>query len=140
VVLAMMALTVSLMGTGFAFGRSAGGQGPTTAAAAVTWEKVDLKNGWAYADYDSFHVAWYKDSDGNVHLRGSLFDGGSGTVAFKLPAAARPDHTVWLSVYAVNGSTGGIYILPTGQVYPFDDNGDANVISYTSLDGVTYST
>jgi hypothetical protein len=139
VVLAMIALTVSLTGTGFAFGRNAGDPATAKAAAAVTWHNLTLKNGWAYAGYNSYHAAWFKDADGFVHLRGSLFDGTSGEAAFRLPSSARPNKTVWLQVYAINGSSGGLEILPSGKAFPFDDNSDVNVIGYTSLDGLTFA-
>jgi hypothetical protein len=135
-VLALLALTVSLSGTGFAFGRGASDQA-STAAAAVQWHALTLRSGWVYADYDSYHAAYYKDSGGVVHLRGSLSSGTTGA-AFRLPLAARPSHTLWLSVYALNGSTGGLEIVPAGWAYAFDDNSNANVSGYTSLDGISF--
>jgi hypothetical protein len=42
------------------------------------------------------------------------------------------------SVYAFNGSTGGLEIVPAGWAYAFDDNSNANVSAYTSLDGISF--
>jgi hypothetical protein len=53
---------------------------------------------------------------------------------------SEPKHTLWLSVYALNGSTGGLEIDPDGRAHVFDDSGsDTNVLGYTSLDGVTFT-
>jgi hypothetical protein len=135
-VLALLALTVSLSGAGLAFGRGASNQEPA-AAAAVQWHALTLKSGWVYAGSDSYHAAYYKDPGGVVHLRGSLSSGTTGA-AFRLPLAARPSHTLWLSVYAFQGSTGGLEILPNGWAYAFDDNSNVNVSGYTSLDGISF--
>ena len=138
-VLALLALTVSLSGAGLAFGRGASNQAPT-AATAVQWHALTLNNGWVYAGFDSYHAAYYKDAGGVVHLRGSL---SSGTpypaAAFRLPLGARPAHTVWVPLYAVNGSTGGLVIYPTGWAKAFDDSGtNSDVVGYTSLDGISF--
>jgi hypothetical protein len=138
-VLALLALTVSLSGMGLAFGRGASNQAPT-AAAAVHWHALTLQNGWVYAGFGSYHAAYYKDSGGVVHLRGSLSSGTPyPTAAFRLPLAARPVHTLWLTVYALSGASGGLVIYPNGQAKAFDDTGtNSDVIGYTSLDGISF--
>ena len=137
-VLALIALTVSLSGTGFAFGRSANNAQPQTVA--LTWHAITLKNGWVYADFGSYH-AQYSKSGGIVRLRGSLSSGSPyPAVAFRLPIAARPRHTLWLPVYALSGSSGGLEIDPDGRVKVFDDSGsNTDVTGYTSLDGISFS-
>ena len=137
-VLALLALTVSLSGTGFAFGRAASNQAPTSAA-AVQWHTLTLVNGWVYADYDSYHAGYYKDSGGIVHLRGSMSSGTPfPSAAFRLPLGARPAHPLWFPVYALNGAPGALAIYPTGWAKAFDNNGNANVTGFTSLDGVSF--
>ena len=138
-VLAVLALAVSLSGTGFAFGRSASNQQAQPQAVSVTWHALTLKNGWVYADYDSYHAGYYKDSGGIVHLRGSLAGGTAyPAVVFRLPVGARPNHTLWLPIYAVNGSSGGLEIDPDGRAKVFDDNSGSDVNGYASLDGISF--
>jgi hypothetical protein len=135
IALAVIALTVSIVGAGFAFGRTGGRE---QVMAPVTWHQLTLRNGWGYGENDSYHAAWYKDAGGIVHLRGSLAGGSPVDMAFRLPIAARPNRTLWLQVYAFNGSAGGLQVLPTGRAYAFDDSAGPGVTGYTSLDGVSF--
>jgi len=138
--LALIALTVSLSGTGFAFARSSSDQAVTPAAAA-SWHTLTLRNGWSYADFDSFHAAYFKDGNGVVHLRGSAAGGTDGAAVFQLPTGSRPKHTVWLTIYAFDGAAGGLEIKPTGKAFVFDTTGsDTDVLGYSSFDGVTFPT
>jgi hypothetical protein len=102
------------------------------------WHSLALLGGWAYGGFNSYHAAYYKDSGNVVHLRGSAAGGNPGDAVFRLPAAARPARTLWLQVYAIAGSSGGLKIQPDGQAFLFDDNSDNNVIGYTSFDGISF--
>ena len=138
--ISMLGLTLSLAGTGHA--ATASGARPAAPHAAPTslpaWHSLTLIGGWTYGDFGSYHAAFYKDSQNVVHLRGSLTSG-TGTNAFRLPKGDRPAHTLWLQVYALQGSSGGLEITPDGFASPFDPTGtDANVRGFTSLDGISF--
>jgi hypothetical protein len=78
----------------------------------------------------------YAISHGVVYLSGSL----EGTEAdpplgaLTLPRAARPKHSMFLTVYTFSGSTGTLVILPTGQL----DVYGSEAPSFTSLAGISY--
>lgn|SRR5262245_25295172 len=138
-VLATLALTMSLIGGGIAFGRGAAEH--RSSLAPVTWHRLDLLNGWTYGDFDTYHAAWYKDGGGIVHLRGSIMGGGEDLSAFRLPRSARPGHDLYLSVAAYDGSSGALLVLKDGNVIAFDDTSDnVNVTQFTSLDGLSFKT
>lgn len=146
----MIALVVSLGGTGHALTQTRGsavsagkvalaGYAPDAGMARLpAWHALHLTNGWHYAAFNSYQAAWYKDSGGVVHLRGSAKGGGIFSPVFRLPSWARPSRTLWLPVYAYQGSSGGLKIQPDGQAFLFDSAFGANVTKYASLDGVTF--
>jgi hypothetical protein len=84
--------------------------------------------------YGSGDPAVAVDSEGIVHLSGSMADGTSDSVAFVLPAADAPPATIYLNTYTVGGTTGGLVIEKNGDVIPFG----SDVSSYTSLAGITF--
>lgn len=108
------------------------GLGPTQAAkgnhqhsvvrSKDTWHKVGepnepgFLNSWASAGPGAF---FRKDAAGNVHLRGFVSGGASGTVAFILPVGYRP--TDWSEYLNAEGlgttNTMQISIASTGEVY-----------------------
>jgi hypothetical protein len=136
----MVALTLSLAGTGYAVTTDAAHPAAPAAAPAAlpAWHSLTLIGGWKYGGFSSYHAAFYKDSQNVVHLRGSLASG-TGRDAFRLPKGDRPAHILWLQVYAFQGSSGGLEIDPDGLASPFDDTGNnANVTHYTSLDGISF--
>ena len=102
------------------------------------WHGLTLSGGWRYGGFGSYHAAYYKDSGHVVHLRGSAASGSTTQAVFRLPPGARPSHTLWLAVYAFNGSSGGLEIRADGHAYLFDSNSGNNVRGYTSFDGVTF--
>jgi len=140
-VLSAIALFMALGGTGYALTQTDSAQpADQSAPASATlpaWHSLTLTGGWTYGGYDSYHAAYYKDSQKIVHLRGSAAGGGSSAPAFRLPLTARPSHTLWLQVYAVQGSSGGLQIEPSGKAFLFDDGGGM-VTAYTSLDGISF--
>jgi hypothetical protein len=72
-------------------------------------------NGWAVAFGHT--VRFRQDAAGNVHLRGVVNGGASGTSVFTLPVGMRPNQQTNIAVMA-NGSTGTatLAVMPTGLV------------------------
>ena len=106
--------------------------------ALPAWHNLTLTDGWTYGACGSYHAAYYKDPEGVVHLKGSASNGDSFQVVFRLPSGARPSHSIYLPVYASDGSPGGMEIDPDGRAHLYDTSGDANVKMYTSLDGISF--
>ena len=116
-----------------AFTSLAGVSFPT---AAITSHQLKLLNGWQSEQpiYRTGNPS-YAISHGVVYLSGSLSNSGSSVLAFKLPKAARPKHTMYISVYTNEGiSPGQVTILPQGEVDI--DGGNAN--GYTSLANISF--
>jgi hypothetical protein len=135
IVISLIALTFSLGGTGYALTSS-----PSSAAIAKpAWHNLKLTGGWKYGGFSSYKAAVYKDASGIVHLRGSAAGGSASKAVFTLPGADRPSHTLWLSIYAFNGSSGGLEIEHNGKAFVFDNSGsNGDVIGYSSFDGVSF--
>jgi hypothetical protein len=95
-----------------------------------------LKNGWASADptYGTGNPAAAIDSEGIVHLSGSLESGTTGDTAFVLPTADRPPSNIWIETYTFGGSTGYVFINPAGDVQPVG----TDAADYTNLAGITF--
>jgi hypothetical protein len=107
------------------------------AVTGVSWHTLSLLSGWQsdQGTYNSGNPSWAVKS-GVVYLSGSLHQPIAGFSEFAvLPAAARPAHSLVLPVYTVGGTTGDLYIQPTGQAFIFA-SGDAQ--AYTSLAGVSF--
>lgn len=106
------------------------------ARAGVTWHALALKNGW-----NSSQFRWntgdpsYAVRNGVVYLSGSLHQrvGGSDVFAV-LPAAARPTHDLYITVYTFDGTTGVLFIGTNGGMQAYA--GEAR--SFTSLAGVSF--
>jgi hypothetical protein len=139
--ISMLALTLSLAGTGNAVTTSGAHPAAQHAgpASLPAWHALTLLGGWKYGKFGSYHAAFYKDAQHVVHLRGSLAGGAVGANAFRLPKGDRPAHTLWLQVYAFDGSSGGLEITADGFASPFDPTTkDTEVSEYTSLDGISF--
>ena len=142
------ALVMSFGGAGYALSQASASPAAHKAVASRTpapavahlpaWHGLALTGGWTYGGFGSYHAAYYKDSGHVVHLRGSAASGSTSQAVFRLPRGARPSHTLWLLVYAFNGSSGGLEIRPDGHAFLFDDNSGNNVTGYTGFDGVTF--
>ena len=141
-VVACLALFVALGGTGYALTQpqeSTTSDGAAVARALPAWRNIRLLNGWQNGGWNSYQLSYYKDSGRVVHLRGSAATAGDPSLpAFVMPPGARPSHTLWLSVYAVNGQSGGLQIDPDGTAWLFDHYDDTLVSSYASVDGVSF--
>jgi len=106
------------------------------ASSPLGFSDVTLQNSWVSENstYGSGDPAVAVDSEGIVHLSGSMADGTSDSVAFVLPAADAPPATVYLNTYTIGGTTGSLVIKKNGDVTPFG----SDVSSYTSLAGITF--
>jgi hypothetical protein len=141
-ILSAIALFMALGGTGYALNQADGSQpanqSARSTAALPAWHSLTLTGGWTYGGYSSYHAAYYKDSQGVVHLRGSATSGSLSQAVFRLPLKARPSHTLWLPVYAYGGSAGGLEIDANGKAFLFDANSGTNVTGYSSFDGLSF--
>ncbi len=103
----------------------------------VTFHKLTLQNGWVSGQvpYDGGDPA-VGISNGIVYLSGSVRQPSPGPGPFaSLPPGYRPAHSLYLPVYALNGSEGSIEIDPDGLLYLF---GNASVSGYASLAGISF--
>ncbi len=103
---------------------------------AVKSHQVKLLNGWQ-SSQSTFGTGnpSYAISNGVVHLSGSMNSPGSSPLAFILPKAARPAHTLFISVYTIDGASPGLVeILPQGEV---DISGTGSA-GYTSLANISF--
>jgi hypothetical protein len=121
-------------------GQVGAGRGDARQRAVVTgvsWHTLSLLSGWqsSQGTYNSGDPSWAVKG-GVVYLSGSLHQPTAGFSEFAvLPAAARPAHSLVLPVYTVSGTTGDLYIQPTGEMFIFASS-DAQ--AYTSLAGVSF--
>jgi len=115
-IVACMALFAAVGGTTYAASAN-------SAASHITWTNAQLQHPWTWnSSSGEARPGYAKDSLGVVHLRGGLkvSAGCSGAVAFVLPTALRPSHTMGL---------GGVRIL---------SNGDVKGECASTLDGVSF--
>jgi hypothetical protein len=104
--------------------------------ASIKSHQVKLLNGWqsSQSQYDTGNPS-YAISNGVVYLSGSLHSTGNSVLAFILPKAARPTHTMAISMYTLDGFLPGqIEILPQGEV----DISGKYASGYTSLAGISF--
>ena len=106
------------------------------AGSPLSFSDVTLKNSWTSENsvYGTGDPAVAVDSEGIVHLRGSMADGASGSVAFVLPTADRPPADIYVNTYTNGGSTGYLYIEKNGDVLPIG----SDVSGFTNLAGITF--
>jgi hypothetical protein len=75
-----------------------------------------------------------------VHLSGVIAGGTNGTVAFTVPRAVRPAHSVEAPVVEGGGFIGIVSVNPDGIVIPVSaPSQTGSATDSTSLDEVTYS-
>ena len=105
-------------------------------AQAMAMSTLSLENGWQSSDSQ-----WgtgdpsYSVSNGMVYLSGSLHQPtGSNQVFGVLPPAAKPAHTLYLSVYTYNGTIGLLEIDTSGTMYAYFGGAQ----QYTSLAGISF--
>jgi hypothetical protein len=105
-------------------------------AKATAMSTLSLENGWQSSDaqYGTGDPS-YRVSNGMVYLSGSLNQPTSGNQVFGvLPPAARPAHTMYLSVYTFDGAIGLLEIDTNGNMLAYDGGAP----QYTSLAGVSF--
>jgi hypothetical protein len=106
--------------------------------AAVTWHNLTMLNGWKTGAFTSFHLSYYLDPNGVVHLRGSARIGNINGAVFQLPSGKgiRPSKILSMVVYTDTGPA-EMNIRPNGQAFLFNTGG-SNVLDFTSFDGVSF--
>lgn len=77
-----------------------------------------FQNGWANFGGAFSHAGFYKDSEGLVHLKGTLSGPGNGSTAFTLPAGYRPPEALFLPMAGGGPIAGNLIIGADGQVQP----------------------
>jgi hypothetical protein len=128
-----LALFMSMGGTGYAIGAAS-----HSAKASPDWHALSLTAGWQDGGFNTPTPAYYVDAQGVLHLRGDVINGSIHAPVFTLPKGARPAHTIFLSVFADNGESGGLTVNPNGKAFLRDNNSGALVSNWTSFDGVSF--
>ena len=116
--------------------------GGTAAAAAATstgvsWHRLSLINGWRSSAAAGTGNPRWAVKGGVVYLSGSLYQQtGTKQDAARLPRAARPSRTLFITVYTNGSTTGDLEIFPDGIIAVHGVAGNAR--AYTSLASVSY--
>jgi hypothetical protein len=129
--------------------------GPVPAIKAPeAWHEVgtsgepSFENGWNNSGGSLETVAFYKDREGVVHLKGGA-TGSNNMAIFSLPAGYRPASGKQLRIAAVCNCTGtdsntptpDAVSLPTGNLTIYGTSGFLSIgpaASFVSLDGITF--
>jgi hypothetical protein len=110
---------------------------------AAGWAALTLING--YTPYSGANPQYRIDGAGNVYLRGILASGNQNTVAFQLPAGARPGSKQDFASSGAVTANGSGWNIVLGFVQ-IDTNGNATIFQSTSsgtvvsvpLDGIVF--
>ena len=135
--LAVLALPVAVASV--AFGTGAASANTTAPATGITWHQLSAINGWhsAQQKYNTGNPRWAVNG-GVVYLSGSVLrSSGSSSLFAVLPPQARPSHTMWITVYTLNDTTGTLAITPSGKMFAYSTP-SANAPGYTSLAAVSF--
>ncbi len=105
-------------------------------AQAKAMSALSLENGWQSSEAQfSTGDPSYSVSNGMVYLSGSLSQSaGDNQVFGVLPPAARPAHTLYLSVYTFDGAIGLLEIDTNGNMLAYEGGAQR----YTSLAGASF--
>lgn len=138
---AALTSTVVTMGAivGAASASAATAQPAAPTLTGVTWHQLTPIDGWhsAQAHYGTGNPSWTVQK-GVVYLSGSVLQtSGTNEEIAVLPAAARPSHALYMTVYTLDDTQGFITIYPNGQVYA-SSSPYSNAQGYTSLAGISY--
>ena len=99
---------------------------------------VTLVNGWTNAPFSTSNAS-FRVLSGIVQLKGAIA-GGTTSLAFTLPAAARPSTTVYVPIDLCNSANGRLIIAPSGTVVVQAESSFSSAQCFTSLDGASYAT
>jgi hypothetical protein len=77
-----------------------------------------FENGWTNLNAGFSTAAFFIDSEGLVHLKGTLTAAAGGSVAFTLPEGYRPSKNLFLPMAAIGPVAGNLIINSTGGVVP----------------------
>jgi len=112
--------------------------GASFATSGSSFTPLTPLNGWTNAA--GFAKAGARDINGIVHLRGVITASSPTGEPFILPAAFRPNHTVYVPVSLCNASSGRLDIYPSGVVDVEAEGGTiSNAECGTSLDGAWFA-
>jgi hypothetical protein len=107
----------------------------------LVWHPLTLQNGWASAGSYFGTPSYAVSAQGIVYLKGAIGGGSSGSLAFTLPAGARPAGGVDLVAYGNAVSSVALWLGTDGGVYPQDDVDHAGSAgSFTGLSGLSFPT
>jgi hypothetical protein len=118
------ALTLPMLGAG-------------AAQATTTLTPLTLMNGWTL--YSGSSLPSVTTVAGIVHFKGAITTSGTNPVAFTLPAADRPDSTVYVPVDMCYATNGRLDIAPSGVVTVQAESDFSNAACFTSLDGASFA-
>jgi hypothetical protein len=99
---------------------------------------VALEPGWTSGPYGTGAVKVDGGDGGIVHFSGAMATSGTDPLAFTLPPGFAPKYNVFVPVDMCNGTTGALYISPSGDVKVVAKDW-SKAQCFTSLDGVSYA-
>jgi hypothetical protein len=112
--------------------------GASFATSGSSFTKLTPLNGWTNAA--GFARAGARTINGIVHLRGAITTSSATGEPFILPAAFRPNHTVYVPVGLCGAHSGRLDIYPSGVVDVEAEGGTIdNAECGTSLDGAWFA-
>jgi hypothetical protein len=100
------------------------------------WTAVTFQNSWVNYGTVYAPVAYFKDKNGIVHLRGVIKSGTCGSVSFTLPAGYRPAYELAFAA-VTSGGIGRVDVVSDGTVLPGPGGVDCNNL-FMTLDGITF--
>lgn len=109
-------------------------------AATVIQHKVTLLNGWQSAQH-SFGTGGFSYAiiGGVVHLSGAIkLPSGTSDLCALLPAAARPAHVLYITVFTSSDTVGTLRIMPSGNVFADSFTYAPASRTLTSLAAISY--
>jgi hypothetical protein len=143
IIIALVALMISLGGGAWATTRSAPHAQGQAVPRTIAWSALTLQNGWASSD-STYGTGNPRVSiqAGVVYLSGSLNQATPASATFALlPTSFRPAHNMYITVYTNGGTSGSLYIGHDGTMEAFSSAncGSGNAAQcYTSLASVSY--
>jgi hypothetical protein len=143
IIIALVALMVSLGGGAWATTRSPSHAKPGIVPAAITWSSLTLVNGWT-SENTTYGTGDPRVSiqNGVVYLSGSLAQSTPGDATFAtLPSAYRPAHNMYITVYTNSSTTGTLFIAHSGvmEAYSSTSCGSGDTAQcFTSLATVSF--